>query len=158
MTGFWICLCFLSKKFKGYEKGNNFDILLLRHFYCILLFFVTFCNYQHIQEKKTIEMRQSIYHLLTSFVFSQKPPELFFFKKVVHKNFAKFPGKHLCQSLFFNKVAGETPSTLLKKKTWHRCFPINFAKHPFQWTPWATASDIHLRYYIVLRPCKFLKC
>ena len=29
-----------------------------------------------------------------------------FFKKCVSQNFAKFTGKHLCQSLFFNKVAG----------------------------------------------------
>ena len=28
-------------------------------------------------------------------------------KKVVFKNFVKFRGKHLCQSLFFNKVAGD---------------------------------------------------
>ena len=27
-------------------------------------------------------------------------------KKVVLKSFARFTGKHLCQSLFFNKVAG----------------------------------------------------
>ena len=27
-------------------------------------------------------------------------------KNVVLKNFAKFTGKHLCRSLFFNKVAG----------------------------------------------------
>ena len=27
-------------------------------------------------------------------------------KKGVLRNFAKFAGKHLCQSLFFNKVAG----------------------------------------------------
>ena len=27
-------------------------------------------------------------------------------KKGVIRNFAKFTGKHLCQSLFFNKVAG----------------------------------------------------
>ena len=27
-------------------------------------------------------------------------------KKSILKNFAKFPGKHLCQGLFFNKVAG----------------------------------------------------
>ena len=29
-----------------------------------------------------------------------------YLKKGVLKNFAKFKGKHLCQSLFFNKVAG----------------------------------------------------
>ena len=27
-------------------------------------------------------------------------------RKGVHRNFAKFTGKHLCQSLLFNKVAG----------------------------------------------------
>ena len=48
--------------------------------------------------------------------------------KNVLKNFAKFTGKHLCQSLFLNKVAGLRSTTLLKKKLWHRCFPVNFAK------------------------------
>ena len=37
-------------------------------------------------------------------------------KKGVLENFAKFLGKHLCQSLFFNKVAGLRPATLLKKR------------------------------------------
>ena len=32
-------------------------------------------------------------------------------KKVVIRNFTKFTGKHLCQSLFFNKVAGRGPGT-----------------------------------------------
>ena len=32
------------------------------------------------------------------------------------------------QSLFFNKVAGLRPATLLKKSLWHRCFPVNFEK------------------------------
>ena len=48
--------------------------------------------------------------------------------KGVLRNFTKFTGKHLCQSLFFNKVAGLSPATLLKKRLWHRCFPVNFAK------------------------------
>ena len=46
----------------------------------------------------------------------------------VLRNFAKLTGKHLCQSLFLNKVAGLRPATLLKKRLWHRCFPVNFAK------------------------------
>ena len=33
-----------------------------------------------------------------------------------------------CQRLFFNKVAGLRPGTLLKKSLWHRSFPVNFAK------------------------------
>ena len=36
--------------------------------------------------------------------------------------------KHLCQSLFFNKVADLGPATLLKMRLWHRCFPVNLAK------------------------------
>ena len=47
-------------------------------------------------------------------------------RKDVLRNFLKFTGKH--QSLFFNKVAGLRPATLLKKRLWHRCFPVNFVK------------------------------
>ena len=49
-------------------------------------------------------------------------------KKGILRNFAKFTGKHMCQSLFFNKVAGLSTATLLKKRLWHWCFPVNFAK------------------------------
>ena len=49
-------------------------------------------------------------------------------RKGVLINFAKFTGKHLCQSLFFNKVAGLRSATLLKKRLWHRYFPMNFVK------------------------------
>ena len=31
-------------------------------------------------------------------------------------------------SLYFNNVAGLRTSTLLKKRFWHWCFPVNFAK------------------------------
>ena len=51
-----------------------------------------------------------------------------FCKKGVLRNFTKFTGKHLYQSLFLNKVAGLRPATLLKKRLWHRYFPVNFAK------------------------------
>ena len=46
-------------------------------------------------------------------------PEVFC-KKGVLKNFAKVTGKHLCQSLFFNKVASVRPC--------HRWFSVNSAK------------------------------
>ena len=51
-----------------------------------------------------------------------------FCKKSVLRNFTKFTGKHRRQSLFFNKVAGPRPVTLLKKRLWHRCYPVNFVK------------------------------
>ena len=34
----------------------------------------------------------------------------------------------MCQSLFFNKVARLRPATLLKKRPWHKCLPVNFVK------------------------------
>ena len=49
-------------------------------------------------------------------------------QKGILRNLAKFTGKHLCQSLFFNKVAGLRPETLLKKGLWQRCFPTNYVK------------------------------
>ena len=42
-------------------------------------------------------------------------PEVFCTKGVL-TNFAKFTRKHLCQGLFFNKVADFRPATLLKKR------------------------------------------
>ena len=51
-----------------------------------------------------------------------------FFKKGLLRSFAKFTGKHLCQSFFLNKIAGLRPETLLKERLWQRCFPVNFAK------------------------------
>ena len=49
-------------------------------------------------------------------------------KKGVPRNFTKFTGKHLCQSLFFDKVADLKPAALLKKTLWYSYFPVNFAK------------------------------
>ena len=48
-------------------------------------------------------------------------PHMFFVcEKGVRKNFKKkFTGKYLCQS---------RPATLLKKRLWHRCFLVIFAK------------------------------
>ena len=51
-----------------------------------------------------------------------------FIIKGVLRNFSKFTGKQLCQSLFFNKVAGVRPATLLRKRPWKRFFPVIFAK------------------------------
>ena len=49
-------------------------------------------------------------------------------KNGVLRNFAKFTGKYLWQSFFFNKVPCLRPATLLKKRLWHRCFPVNFCE------------------------------
>ena len=49
------------------------------------------------------------------------------YKKSVLKSFAKFSGKHLCQSLFFNKLSGLRPATLLKNKL-TQVFSCEFCK------------------------------
>ena len=68
-------------------------------------------------------------------------------RKGVPRNFAKFSGKHLCQSLFINKVVGLRSATLLKKETLAQLFSCQFCKiskeHPFYRTPLAAASDVH---------------
>ena len=46
----------------------------------------------------------------------------------VLKNFAKFTGRHLCKSSFFNKVTGLRPATLLQIMLWKKCLFTNFAK------------------------------
>ena len=58
-------------------------------------------------------------------------PEVFC-KKGVLRNFAKFTGKHLCLSLFFNKVLA-----------W--CFPVNFAR--FLRTPLVAASLLNCKHW-----------
>ena len=53
-------------------------------------------------------------------------PEVFY-KKGVLRNFKKFAGKHLCQRLFFNKVADLAwPATLLKKESLAQVFSCEF--------------------------------
>ena len=54
-------------------------------------------------------------------------PEVFC-KKGVLRNFTKFTGKHLCQSLFFNKVAGLTPANFIKKEALAQVFCREFCE------------------------------
>ena len=56
---------------------------------------------------------------------------MFFKLPVTFKVFVNHPHpktnlrrKHLCQSLFINKVAGLRRATLLKKGLWHMRFPV----------------------------------
>ena len=65
-------------------------------------------------------------------------------RKGILINFAKFTGKHLCQSLFFD---------LLKKRLWHRCFPVNFAK--FLRTPFLQNTSGLLLLYKKQSPLTF---
>ena len=52
------------------------------------------------------------------FLLLQKQPPGVSYKKRCFSKFRKFHRKHLCQ----------TPATLWKKRVWHRCFHVKFAK------------------------------
>ena len=47
---------------------------------------------------------------ISLFLYKQQPDV--FYGKGVLEDFAKFTGKHLCQSIFFNKAACVMPATL----------------------------------------------
>ena len=84
-------------------------------------------------------------------LLTEAAPEVFC-KKGVLGNFAKFTGEHLCHILFFNRVAGLRPSTLLKKRLWHRCFTVNFAisKNTFSYRAHPVAASV-LTFELTLR-------
>ena len=79
-------------------------------------------------------------------------------KKGAPRNFAKFTGKKLCQSLFFSKATGLRPAILFKKSPGAGVFRWilrNFAEHLFYRTPLGGYSlffygDLYRRFYILL--------
>ena len=60
------------------------------------------------------------------FINRSSRPEVFC-RKGVLRNFAKFTGKHLCQSLFFSKVAG-LACNFIKKETLAQVFSCEFCE------------------------------
>ena len=101
-------------------------------------------------ESKSVLLLKNVSYLLRYHLIRSSRPEVFC-KKGVFRNFAKFTGKHLFQSFFFNKVAGLRLATLLKKRLWHRCFSVNFAE--FLRTPFLTE---HLRWLLLNNPIHFI--
>ena len=105
-----------------------------------------------IESRSRIEIfLKKLFYKVTCWMYGQNSyrssrPQVFC-KKGVLKNFAKFKGKHVCQSLFFNKVAGLRPKAcnFITKRLWRRCLPRNFVK--FLWTPFLIK---HLRWLLLL--------
>ena len=76
-------------------------------------------------------------------IYRSSPPEVFC-KKGILRNYSKFTLKHLCQSLFFNKVAG-LACNFIKKETLAQVFSCEFceiSKNIFSYrTPLVAASE-----------------
>ena len=70
-----------------------------------------------------------------------------FCKKRVLRKFAKFTEKHLRQNLFFNKVSGLRPATLLKKGTLTQVFSCELCEISIR-TPFLTEHLWWLLLYI----------
>ena len=69
------------------------------------------------------------------------------------KNFAKFTGKHLCQSPLFNNVPGLRPAILLKKETSTQVFSCEFCemfKKPFFTEHLPAAASVRTFLYLVV--------
>ena len=58
----------------------------------------------------------------------QKQPLEVFHKKAILKYFVIFTGKHLCWSLFFNKVSSHQACNLIKKGLQQKYFLVNIRK------------------------------
>ena len=65
--------------------------------------------------------KSSLFRSSRSKVFCKQSVEIL-------KNFAKFIRKQMCQSLFFNKAAGQSLATFSNKRLRHRWFLIDFLK------------------------------
>ena len=80
--------------------------------------------------RKTLKL--PIYHTLVQKISiganTRRSRSDLFCKERALKNCTKYTGKHLCQSLFCNDVAGLSHENLLKNRLWNRCFFVNFAK------------------------------
>ena len=83
-------------------------------------------------------------------------------RKGALRNFAKFTGKHLCKSLFLNKVAGLVLQLYLKKRLWHvfSCEFCEISKSTFSYrTPPVAASVSTLNnLFIASLVDRFKKC
>ena len=100
----------------------------------ILDFFCFFLCYLKCANPLITETSDTLVWLTNTFCyeplqfFSETVVQTCSVKKGILRNFAKLSGKRLCQSLYFNKVAGLRPANLLKQRLWRRCFLENFAK------------------------------
>ena len=121
-------------------KHTPLDKILKRHAYSSTIYSWYYSS-TRVKGRRSVvfifdfeQSNRSIQHINLLFTRSSHPDV--FFKTGVLRNFAKLTEKHLCQSLYFNKVAGPRPATFLRQRFWRRCFPVNLAI--FLRTPFVT--------------------
>ena len=81
---------------------------------CLLAFAWIFAKFSLVLQIKVMHTKKAYVGLkLLKNGNPQKQPPQVFYKNGILKNFAKFSRKHLCQSLFLNKVAENLKKTIL---------------------------------------------
>ena len=100
--------------FQMFFIGQN-----LKHVY------ITFFFFFWIFDLLLINSRYLLFEVSEAVVQRSSCPEVFYTNGIL-KTFAKFTGKHLCQSLFCNKFADFSPAT--KKETLTQVFSCGFCK------------------------------
>ena len=97
-------------KISGISKGNRFSGSLqtflklgtTTYIFNYVDFYLSFCSF-YLKQKNNHFLKILDSH--SPFICRSSRSQMFF-KIGILKNFANFTGKHLCWSLFFNKVAG----------------------------------------------------
>ena len=116
--------------FKVYIKMSYF-ILTTLFFKFILDSYLDYSDHSYFDYKLNLGKLFLTYYFHFIFwlvyLWRSSRPEVFCKNRVL-RFFTKFTGTHLCQSLFFNKIAGVRPTTLLKRRLWQRFFPVNSVK------------------------------
>ena len=119
-----------------------FVFILTAFFFYQLIFIFIYNLHPILQERVRLESDDFTPHCLISssleFIGMNLSKQCLLFCKRSHqrcsikigilKYFTKFTGKHLCQSLFFNKISSLRLAILFKKRLRRRCFLVSFEK------------------------------
>ena len=136
---FYLFVSIIRSKLKCRSVKQRIELILRFWYHSLFTFISVAIEVSHIKKYYaffpllglivfcTVRIKLLHLHGNPTGIYSSSRLEVFYEKGVL-RNFGKFTGKHLCQSLSFNKVSGLRPANLLKKRIWHRCFPVNFAK------------------------------
>ena len=126
----WFVLTQLVVLFFNCERSHQV-LITLWHFILLnllnLLYILTQVLIAACLENESFKKTSLLVFRETLLTFARNNHRLCSVRKSVLRNFAKFKGKHPCQSPFLIKLQASL-STFLKKRLCHRCFPVNFVK------------------------------
>ena len=80
-----------------------------------------------VSQIRCLHRKYNFHSLIKPLQQNKHKPEVFF-KKSRYQKFRKIHRNAPVPESLFNKIAWLRSATLLKRRLWHRCFPVNFAK------------------------------